>query len=98
MVSYLRAGVQKVRQLCQLGVGAKHCLLTPEKSEILKGTFSLPLKYMKMKDCLLPPEIQIMKEILEDKANYLPSKQLVDITAHIYLTKFSSLTKCFVIN
>ena len=47
VVSYLRAGVQKVRQLCQLGVGAKHCLLTPEKSEILKGTFSLPLKHMK---------------------------------------------------
>ena len=53
MVSYLRAGVQKVRQLCQLGVGAKHCLLTPEKSEILKGTFSLPMKYMKMKGELL---------------------------------------------
>ena len=33
-VSHLCTGVQKARQLCQLGVGAEHCFLTPDKCEI----------------------------------------------------------------
>ena len=54
-VSHLCTGVQKARQLCQLGVGAEHCFLTPDKCEILKSTFSLPLKYMKYERLSPPP-------------------------------------------
>ena len=54
-VSHLCTGVQKARQLCQLGVGAEHCFLTPDKWEILKSTFSLPLKCMKYERLSPPP-------------------------------------------